>query len=83
MEERRRGKIRLLCCDCTCLHHPAGQVRVVSTLEGDRYAEVANRVYETICISDPTLEDCPIGYVNDAFKVTMYDNNVMRYIPFI
>ena len=22
------------------------------------------------------------GY-NDAFKVTMYDNNVMRYIPFI
>ena len=35
-----------------------------------KFAEVAELVSETICISDPTLPDCPIVYVNDAFKKT-------------
>ena len=35
-----------------------------------KFAEVAEIVSETICISDPTLPDCPIVYVNDAFKKT-------------
>jgi PAS domain S-box-containing protein len=32
-----------------------------------RFAEIAERVYECICISDPTLPDCPVVYVNKAF----------------
>lgn len=34
-----------------------------------RFAEIAERVYECICISDPTLPDCPVVYVNKAFHI--------------